>query len=325
MMGVSPTATQLEIKKAYKKLALKHHPDRGGDEEEFKKVQGAYETLGDPDKRANYDRFGKDGLRGSGGMSTDMFTNMFGNMFGGQFGGMFNTFQQAQNMIRKTEPTIHKYNVTLEDLCNRKIVKLRFTRDRQCPCQTPDTSKTCDPCKGVGFITQVRQIGPGMVQQIRNPCDMCNGIGKIYQSCDKCKSGVRKLAKVFQVHLTPELEHGFQYKFAGEGNQAPGSEPGDFIIVIVHKPHAVFQMHGKDLAYTKELTLKEALCGFAFELMHPSGEKLSITGDQVTIPNAITKVDGRGMSTGSALLIKFNVTFPSNLSERQIAALKEIL
>jgi len=325
ILGVSPTATGREITTAYRKLAMVHHPDRGGDTEEFKKIQGAYDTLSNPDKKDKYDKFGKNGLKGSGGIPSEMFTSMFGNMFGGDINNMFNAFRQARTHSQKCKPTVYKHEVTLEDVCNRNVVKLRFTRDRICSCDNNDGYSTCDKCSGQGRIIQLKQIGPGMLQQPHHLCDKCSGMGKLYPSCEHCKHRIRKIPKIFHLHLTPELENGYQYVFKGEGNQVHGGEPGDFIVILNHKKHETFTFEGNDLLVTKNLTLKEALCGFSFVLMHPSGEKITVTGSNVTSPTTVTRVENKGMSENSALIIRFTVTFPEKLEKEQIPALTEIL
>jgi DnaJ family protein A protein 2 len=329
ILGVLPTATPKEIKKAYHKMALKHHPDKGGDVEKFKKADAAYKILIDPQKKATYDKFGKNGLKTSGAVPEDIFSSIFGDLFGSGFGGglgnMFKMYQDVRNTIRKNPPVIHKYQVTLEDLCTRKVVKLRFVRERLCPCQTDETAKTCVTCNGRGFRVQSRQIGPNMIQQMRSTCNTCEGKGKIFDSCANCKNGLRKLPKTFHLHLTPELENGYKYTFQNEGNQSYGYQVGDFIVVIVYKKHAVFEAIDKNLYCKRQISLKDALCGYNISVNHPSGETFTVKETGVTNFNTVKKIEGKGMDHKHRLEIHFDIVFPDTLNSRQITSLQKTL
>merc|ERR1719198_766571 len=164
VLGLTKKATQSEIKKAFRKLALKKHPDKGGDPEEFKKIQAAYEVLSDADTRKKYDQGGLEALEeggGGGGDGMDIFDLFFGGgrRRGGGGGGR-----------RKTEDTTHPLKVALEDLYNGKTAKLAVTRT-----VLKGEPKQCTTCRGRGVVVQMRQIGPGMVQQMQSRCPDCNG------------------------------------------------------------------------------------------------------------------------------------------------------
>lgn len=317
VLGVEATATQDEIKKAYRKLALQHHPDKGGDPEEFKKLNGAYEILSNPEKRAIYDNSGKTGLRDSGNVSEDILSAMFGNMFGnfGGIGNVFGMFQNVRNAIRKTQPTIYPLNVSLEDLCTRKVSKLKVTRDRLCNCSNDGMS--CSECSGQGVKISRRQIGPGMIQQLQTSCQNCRGNGKIYQSCEKCQNGIIQDCKVIEIHLTPDMDSGYKYVLQNEGNQMRGFEPGDFIAVIRRKDHPVFQANGKNLIYNKEISLRDALCGrHSFDIIHPSGENISVSTREVIDPETI-QILPKGMTDDGIMEIRYRIIFPKSLTPEQ--------
>lgn len=324
ILEVSTTASMSEIKRAYRKQALKHHPDKGGNEETFKKLNAAYEVLSDSQKKEMYDRYGKNGLKSSGAVPDDVLSAMFGDMFGG-LGGIFNVYKNMRNAIRKSPTVIHRYSVSLEDLCTRKIAKLRFTRNRICPCVDDNKTSTCIECTGKGIKIQSRQIGPGMYQQIQSSCNRCQGNGKIYPSCDKCNGGLRELPKTFQLHLTPELENGYKYVFKGEGNQGHGQDPGDFIVIVVRKPHSFYSVNGKNLVCTIQITLKEALCGFERKLIHPGGEPIQIKENGVMTPTTNSKVIGRGLTDNAKLNINYKIDFPTDLPAKTIKILQEVL
>lgn len=314
ILEVQYTASEIDIKKAYRKLAIIHHPDKGGDVEQFKKIQGAYDILKDQEKRELYDKYGKDGLSKNNMVSDDFLGAMFSNLFGGQTSNMFNMFKNA---FTKTQPTIHKYAISLEDLCQRKVKQLRFTRDRICPCVDESKLDNCTNCNGQGFIRIRRQIGPGMIQQTNNPCQNCSGCGKMYPSCDKCTFGIRKIPKIFSIHLNPELPNGYKYVFKDEGDQKRGGQPGDFIVIILYKLHDVFKLDGINLLYTHNITLKDALCGHVININHPSGETLQIPIQDIV--NTTTKkiIDGHGLTDKGDLIIDYNITFPESLSMEQ--------
>jgi DnaJ-class molecular chaperone len=321
VLGVKPDATKTEIKKAFRKLALTHHPDKGGDAEDFKRINGAYKILVDDEERRIYDSYGKGGLKNSGHVPADIFENLFGKA---GFGNVFNMFRGMHNAIRKTKPVIYKRIVTLEELCTRKVVSIKVTRDRLCECQNESKNENCTDCKGTGRITITRRLGPGMIQQMQAQCNKCGGKGKIITSCEKCNNGVVPAAKIFSIHLTPDTPNGHQFKFSGEGNHVPGSTAGDFIVVIGLKPHEQFQLQGKNIVYVRETTLKEALCGYSALIVHPSGENISIELPFV-IPNESNVVKSKGMDDTGDFILRHNIVIPNDLTQEQRNKLREIL
>lgn len=318
ILCIEPTATQDEIKKAYRKLALRYHPDKGGDQELFKKLNGAYEILSNPQKRELYDNSGKTGLRDSGDISEDIFSAMFDNMFQnfGGIGNVFGMFHNVRNAIRKTQSTVYPLNVSLEDLCTRKIVKLKVTRDRLCSCLEEKAAMSCTECRGKGIKISIRTLGPNMVQQMQEQCQKCQGQGKLYQSCEKCQNGIVEDSKVLELHLTPDMDNGYKYVLQNEGNQARGFEPGDFIAVIQRKEHPVFKASGNNLIYNKEITLKDALCGHTFDIIHPSGEIINISTREITDPETI-QILPKGISDDGNMEIRYRIIFPKSLTPEQ--------
>lgn len=321
LLGVKPDASTSEIKKAFHKLALVHHPDKGGDPDKFKRINGAYEILRDEKEREIYDKYGPDGLKNDGHVPEDLFHNLFAN---NGFGHIFNVFKGMHNAYIQTRPVVYNRTVTLEELCTRKVISIKVTRDRLCECQKDSKPEQCNECKGNGSISHLKQLGPNAFQQLRVQCTKCNGLGKIIKSCDKCKNGVVQKSKVFSIHLTPDTLTGYQFKFEGEGNHAPGSTAGDFIVSVSVKPHEQFGVNGKNLIYERQITLKEALCGYSVEVAHPSGENILIELPFV-VPGKDVIMKGRGMNTESDLIVRHRISIPTDLTDEQRDKLRDIL
>jgi DnaJ family protein A protein 2 len=323
LLQVEPSATAEDIKKAFRKLALKYHPDRGGDQEQFKKLNNAYEILSDPEKRRVYDLQGKEGLSRSGNVSPDILSSIFG-QFGGMFpfANMFGSGFAGGETVRHTPSTIHSLPVTLENLCTRKIVKLKVTRDRLCACLEKTLPTTCQDCNGQGKKVIVKQFG-FMIQQSIQTCSTCEGEGKIYNFCKECKNGIISNPKLFEIHLSPEFEDGYRYTFKGEGNQLKGASAGDFIVVIRYEKHPVFEVVAKDLKMTVKLSLKDALCGHVFNVLHPSGEVLHHAITDVTTPSTVRRFS-KGMTDDSSLIISYCIEFPILLNKEQRELIKTI-
>lgn len=335
VLGVSKTATAAEIKKAYRKLALKNHPDKGGDPELFKQITVAYEVLSDAEKRELYDQYGEEGLQNGGGGhdASDIFSQFFR-------GGS----SRGRRGPQKGEDLTHPLKVSLEDLYNGKTVKLAVNRDVICGgCEgrggAEGAEKTCETCQGRGMRVQLRQIGPGMVQQMQSVCPDCRGQGKTIREQDRCKSckgkKVTKERKVLEVHIEKGMRHGQRITFSGEADQAPGTIPGDIIFVVQEKEHSLFQRKGGNLIMEKKITLVEALCGFEMIVEHLDGRHLHIKSrpGEVIKPNQFKAVNGEGMPTHGnpfvkgQLVILFKVEFPEDgqLTFNQLSQLKAIL
>ncbi|GCB67800.1 hypothetical protein scyTo_0010304 [Scyliorhinus torazame] len=263
ILGVKPNAPSEEIKKAYRKLALKYHPDKNPDEgEKFKLISQAYEVLSDSKKRDLYDQGGeqaiKEGGVGGGGFSSPM--DIFDMFFGG--GGRMQREKRGKDVV-------HQLAVSLEDLYNGATRKLALKKNVICDkCDGFGGKKgaveKCPNCKGRGIEIHVQQIGPGMVQQIQTMCSECHGQGEQINPKDRCKNcngrKIVKERKILEVYVDKGMQDGQKITFHGEGDQEPGLEPGDVIIVLDQKDHDLFRRHGNDLVMKMEILLVEALC-----------------------------------------------------------------
>eukprot|EP00924_Labyrinthula_sp_SR-Ha-C_P008481 maker-scaffold_32-snap-gene-1.35-mRNA-1 protein AED:0.01 eAED:0.01 QI:408/1/1/1/1/1/2/442/413 len=321
-LGVSKNASAAEIKKAYRKLAIKHHPDKGGDQETFKKISEAYDVLSTPEKKEMYDKYGKEGLEqgGGGGRSAEDVFSMF---FGGGGG-------RRQRGPEKGKDLIHQVDVTLEDLYLGKKRKLAINRKRAKYPEGMDKKEAvsvCDECRGQGKVTRLRQIGPGMMQQVSQPCSACKGAGRKYKFGVK----VEKVKKVLELYIEQGMKTGQKITFQGESDELPGILPGDVIFVLNTKEHSSFQRKGADLIMEKEISLKQALTGVQFKIKHLDGTTKVVKHDQVVEPNSVKCIPDLGMPIHKRpfehgrLFIFFKVQFPVSVPPKNKELLKAAL
>ncbi|CUG85902.1 DNA-J chaperone, putative [Bodo saltans] len=336
ILGVAPTSSEDEIKRAYRKLALKFHPDKNKDEgaqEKFKEISVAYDCLSDEEKRRKYDQFGEKGLSGDGGVDpSDIFSSFFG-------GGSRTRGEP------KPKDIVHEYPVPLEHFYNGKVVKLAVNRDRLCePCNgsgsnKPGVDAKCRDCQGRGVQMVTRQLGPGFIQQMQIQCKNCGGKGTAIKPEDKCSncSGAQvvKDKKIFEIPIEKGMKKGDSVAFRGEGDQIPGVRlAGDIIIILDQKHHPTFTRKGNHLLLEQTISLGEALTGFVTEITHLDGRKIairSVAGECID-PDHLWAINREGMpvpKTGGVergnLIIKFKVTYPSNISENDNATIRRIL
>ncbi|PWU89812.1 putative heat shock protein DNAJ [Trypanosoma cruzi] len=335
-LGVSPDASVDEIKRAYRRLALKYHPDKNkepGSQEKFKEVSVAYECLSDPEKRSRYDQFGEKGVEmESGGIDP---TDIFASFFGGS---------RARGEP-KPKDIVHELPVSLEAFYTGKTIKLAITRDRLCPAcngsgsKVPNASVTCKECDGRGVKLITRSIGPGFIQQMQVACPKCRGKGTDMREEDKCDScrgqQIKKDKKIFEIFVEKGMHRGDNATFRGEGDQIPGVRlSGDIIIIFEQKPHPVFTRKGDHLVMERTISLAEALTGFTLNIKHLDDRDVSITSTGVVDPSKLWCVSREGMpipNTGGVergdLVVKFHVVYPSaqSLQSNEISDLRKIL
>lgn len=324
VLGVKPSATADEIKKAYRKLALKYHPDKNPeDPEKFKHISQAYEVLSDPKKREIYDKGGEEAIKGGGsGGGFDFHSPM--DIFDMFFGGGGRARQRAP---QKGKDVIHQLRVSLEDLYNGTTRKLSLKKKVICAkCEgkggKEGAVEKCPNCKGSGMQVHIRQLGPGMVQQIQSVCGECSGKGERINPKLRCKVCLGKKVvddhKILEVHVDKGMKDGENIRFSGEGDQEPGLEPGDIIIVLDEKEHKTFRRNGIDLITEMDLQLVEALCGFHKTIETLDNRTLVIMNlpGEVIKPNEIKCILNEGMPiyrdplVKGRMIIKFNVIFP---------------
>lgn len=340
-LGVKPSCTPEELKKAYRKLALKFHPDKNPNEgDKFKLISQAYEVLSNEDKRRMYDHGGEQAIKegyasGGGGFSSPM--DIFDMFFGG--GGM-----RRGRDNRKTKDAVHQLSVTLEELYNGNVRKIALNKEVICQkCEgrggKKATADKCTNCRGTGMQIRVHQLGPGMVQQVQSICGDCRGSGEYISAKDRCKScqgrKVVREKKILEIHIDKGMQEDQKITFAGEGDQEPGVESGDIIIILDEKEHDVYKRSGDDLMIQIELELVEALCGFQKSIKTLDQRELVIT----SLPGEVIKhgdvrcVHNEGMPhyknpfEKGRLIIHFVVKFPSSrfLPAEKVTQLEALL
>ncbi len=359
LLNIKYDASDDDIKKAYLKLAQKEHPDKCQDRtpegiqkatEKFQYINYVKNVLSDPNKRAIYNREGKAGLEeaknheSGGGNPFDIFQQMFGNRF--NMGGFHEKMTQQKP---KPGPTKHVLNVCLADLYNGKEFNINLKQQIICnKCNgkgtpNPDAIKRCSTCTGKGQTVQLRQVGPGMMQQIIQPCVNCQGKGKTIPKSDLCidcnGNRILKVDKTHNIYIKPGMSWGMVLHLNDKGDEHPDTDQkGDLEIILaelentVSNPSNLIRINN-DLHIHIELSLIEALCGFNLVICQLDKRKLIINHskkDKIIQSGEIMKISGEGMSTSNGnskgdMIIHFNIMLPKYLDEERKNILIKIL
>lgn len=313
VLGVQINASMIDIKKAYRKLALIHHPDKGGDEETFKSVCESYEVLSDPDKRRIYD---VNPTERDSYDSSDFF---------------FNLFNQRKTQQKKTPNIMHKVSLGLEDFYLGKTCKFAISRKIQCPhCRSEGgwgkNEVNCIGCAGSGFRTSQK----GKTSVIRTTCIQCRGNGKrivFEKMCLKCKTmGVIPERIVAEAYFKPGSSSGEKVVLKGMSDSMKGKSPGDVVVIATEKSHRFFKRKGNTLKCSIDITLKQSLCGFSAEISQLDGRIIVVSSDGVTPYGHKIVIPGEGIpkDTGS-MEITVNVVFPKTIPEKSLDTLNCVL
>lgn len=337
VLGISKGAEAQEIKKAYRKLAMKYHPDRNpGDkeaEEKFKEINEAYEVLSDDTKRKTYDQFGHDGLNGQGGFGgfEDMFGDIFGDMFGGSFGGG----RARRRGPQRGADIRQSVTISFEEAAFGKKMSIKVNRSEECEeCNgtgaKPGTSKkTCSTCNGTGQVRTVQRTPFGNIASSR-PCSACNGTGEVIESpCSKCHgTGNTRKVKTIEVDIPAGIDDGQMIKLSGQGEVGEKGAPrGDLYIVVNVKSHPLFTRDGNDIYFEMPITFVQATLGDEIEVPTLDGKvKYSVPEGTQTGTVFRLKEKGipriRGNSRGDQY-VKVVVEIPKKLNDKQKELLRE--
>ena len=331
ILGIDKNASAAEIKKAYRKMAVKYHPDKnpGDDQAEqmFKEAAEAYEVLSNPDKKAKYDRFGHAAFDGSGGfggggMDMDDIFSQFGDIFGGGGFGGFGGFGGRQSQRRQARGGNLRIRVklNLKDVANGVEKKIKVSRKKQA---SDTTYKTCTTCNGTGQVTRVTNTILGQMQTA-STCGTCQGSGKVIDQKGKGTDayGLKMEEETVSIKIPAGVEDGMQMKVSGKGNEAPGGVAGDLIVLIeVEENTGELQRDGENLHYDLYINFSEAALGTSKEISAVSG-KVRIKIEPGVQSGKILRLRGKGLprlnSYGSGdLLVHVNVWTPQELNKEQ--------
>ncbi|WKN43694.1 molecular chaperone DnaJ [Tunicatimonas pelagia] len=350
ILGVSRDASPEEIKKAYRKTAIKFHPDKNPDnpeaEDQFKEAAEAYEVLGDAEKRQRYDRFGHDGMRGGaggfgggGGMSMDDIFSQFGDIFGGSgspFESFFGGGGGGGSRQRRGSNLRIKLKLTLDEIAHgveKKIKVKRYITCNTCGgngAENGTALRTCPTCNGSG---QIRKVVNTMLGQMvsTNTCGNCGGEGKIIdRRCGTCKGEGRILEEeVIPVKIPEGVGEGMQLSMSGKGNVPKrGGVPGDLLIVIEEKEDEELKRDGTNIVYDLYISLIDAALGISVEVPTIDG-KVKIKIDPGTQSGKILRLRGKGIQDINGYgkgdqLIHVNVWTPKTLSSDEKKTLESL-
>ena len=347
VLGVSKGASEEEIKKAYKKLARKYHPDMNpGDkeaEEKFKEVNEANEVLSDPEKKARYDQFGFAGVDpnygagagggayGAGGFDFGDLGDIFGSFFGGGFGGT----RANPNAPQRGESLRTSVTISFEEAAFGCEKEISIERVEQCDtcrgtgCEKGTTAEVCPDCRGTGMVQQRRQTPLGFMSTSA-PCGRCGGKGRIiHQPCKACYgSGQLRRRKTLKVTIPAGIDNGQTISLRGQGNAGRNGGPaGDLLIVIAVRPHEIFRREGTSVLCEAPITFTQAVLGAELEIPTIDG-KVKYSIPEGTQSGTTFRLKGKGIPglNGRARgdqYVTVYIETPRNLNREQKEALRK--
>lgn len=355
ILGVTKSASADEIKKAYRKLAIKYHPDKNPDdksaEDKFKEAAEAYEILSNAEKKQRYDQYGHAGVGGAGGgsgyggggMNMEDIFSQFGDIFGGGGGSPFDSFfggGQSRGgggrRVAKGSNLRIKVKLTLEEIANGAEKKIKV--NKQISCKTCDGSgakdkgsvSTCKTCGGSGAVRRVTNTILGQMQTTAT-CPTCHGSGQqITAKCGACHGeGTVRGEETITINIPAGVSEGMQLSMAGKGNAAPnGGVPGDLIILIEELPHDTLKREGNNIVYDLHVSIVDAALGYSAEVPTIDG-KAKIKIEAGTQSGKLLRLKGKGIPEVNSYhrgdqIIHVNIWTPKALSTEERAILEKL-
>ena len=352
VLGVQKNANADEIKKAYRKAAIKYHPDKNpGDkeaEEKFKEAAEAYDVLSNPDKRARYDQFGHAGMNGAagggaggfggfgGGFSMEDIFSQFGDIFGGHFGGGFRSSGGGGRRVNRGSDIRVRVKLTLAEIAAGVTKKLKITKTVACDkcggtgARDSNSYATCATCNGTGYVTRVENTFFGRMQS-QGGCPTCGGTGKVISApCDKCKGeGTQRGSEVVEIAIPAGVGEGMVLTVAGKGN-APrhGGVNGDLQVVIEEEAHPELLRDGNDLIHNLNIPVTTAILGGTVEVPTVDGRaKIKIAPG--THAGKVLRLGGKGLPDVNGygrgdILVVVDLTIPSKLNAEERRLVEEL-
>jgi len=356
VLGVSKTATEDEIKSAYRKIAIKYHPDRNPGnkeaEEKFKEAAEAYDVLHDPQKRQQYDQFGFDAPGGgfggfsSGGFSMDDIFSMFGDVFGGRggFGGFSDFFTgggsgSRQRQQHRGSDLRLKVRLSLQEIATGVTKKFKVKKDVTCShchgsgAEAGSGSETCPTCKGQGVVVKTVRTMLGMMQT-QSECPTCHGEGTIIKNkCKECSgTGVVKGEEVVEINIPAGVAEGMVVNVSGKGNAGQHNGiTGNIQVFIEEESNDTFVRDGQDVIYNLLLDFPTAALGGEVEIPTIEGTKVKIKIEPGTQPGKTLRLRGKGLPAvqgyghgNGDLVVNISVYVPKTLSHSEKKMLEEM-
>lgn len=347
VLGVSKNASEDEIKRAYKKLARKYHPDMNpGDkeaEEKFKEVNEANEVLSNPEKKAKYDQFGfagvdpnygagQGGYGGAGGFDFGNLGDIFGSFFGGGFGG---GGRRNPNAPQRGESIRASLSVEFTEAAFGCEKSITIDRSEQCPtckgkgCAPGTTPEVCTQCHGTGTVTQAQRTPFGMMQS-QTVCPKCRGRGQIiHQPCPDCRgAGAVRKRRTIQVNIPAGIDNGQTISLRGQGHSGKNGGPaGDLLITVMVRPHEIFRRDGTAVFCEAPITFTQAVLGGTLEIPTIDG-KVKYDIPEGTQTGTVFRLRGKGIPVLNGRgrgdqYVTVNIETPRNLNREQKEALKK--
>ncbi|HJX03799.1 MAG TPA: molecular chaperone DnaJ, partial [Dehalococcoidia bacterium] len=311
VLCVDRDCSQAELKKAYRSLAMKYHPDKNQDDsaaaQKMKEINEAYAVLSDAQKRRLYDTYGHAGLEGYS--AADIFSGVdFESLFSefglggfGFGGGIFGSGRSSARQRRRGADLRYDVELTLEEVYYGLEKRIEIPHEKTCKACGGSGAKegglkTCEQCKGSGQTVREQRSGFGIFRQI-SACKACGGSGQVVkEKCAQCQGrGSFEEISELNVSIPRGIEHGHSIKLAGEGEGGPGLEPGDLYVVVNLKKHAIFERHGDDIYMTREVSLVDAVLGGQIEDLPSLNGRLNLEIPEGIQSGAMLRLEDKGI------------------------------